>query len=320
MSNVTPEEEVFPKIKTIDDESDFEFLTNASKLKPHVQVAPQMAPPQEAEETVRVNKVDEVDEMVKASEDPNIFEFSEVDLRHKKSDLLNRFHSKNPGNKYSSKHFTMNTPTKDIEDELEYILSKRNMEKSMVAWKRGLLLFTDGVVALNSQLDPFDVDLSYWARDTHWQINKEDTYDEMLEELIIKYRGSFNLPPELKLAFAMGSSLVLSVMTQKQEKALMKKKLEERKFMEESVRQQVKHEMDRMTRAQSPIKFSGPSATESDMLCMMESESTADESDKESTHHQPIVVGTGRTAGATPKKRGRPKKRGQDNMVTLDRL
>jgi hypothetical protein len=135
----------------------------------------------------------------------------------------------------------MDNSLEEIQNELQFILSKREMENNMTTWKRGFMLFVDSIVALNSAYDPFQfkVDLSDWARDTHFDVFEQGKYDEVLEELILKWRGKVPMSPEMKLAFILGSSLVFGVMAKKKEAAMLAKRREEDRLMEERIRAQV---------------------------------------------------------------------------------
>ena len=165
------------------------------------------------------------------------------EIRREKSHYLQQYESKNKDNMYSTKRLTMNNDLEEIKDELEFIMQKRSMENSMVTWKRGLLLFVDSAVAVNSAYDPFDVDLTDWSKEMHWDVFRAGKYDEVLDELIVKWKGKMPMAPEWKLMFMMGSSLVFGVMAKKKEKAAMAKRLEEEKMMEEKIRAQVRAEI-----------------------------------------------------------------------------
>ncbi|KAJ3223124.1 hypothetical protein HDU81_009384 [Chytriomyces hyalinus] len=118
--------------------------------------------------------------------------------RREKSFTLNEFNTKNVGNHYSPKAFTMSDPLHEIKNELEFITAKRDIENQTKTWKRGLLLFVNGVVHLNSTYyNPFDVDLSDWSKEMHWNVFQENMYDDVFQELIQKWRGKIKMSPEV---------------------------------------------------------------------------------------------------------------------------
>ena len=172
----------------------------------------------------------------------------EDEIRKLKSHYLDQYEKKNKDYVYSTKKLTMKNDLEEIRSEVEWITTKRRNDNNMEMWKRGLVLFVDGVVMANTYAnDPFDVDLSDWSKEMHWDVFRAGKYDEVLYDLIEKYNQSkVPIAPEWKLAFMMGSSLVFGVMQKKQEKAKMKKRLEEEKRMEEKVRNQIREEISRM--------------------------------------------------------------------------
>jgi len=201
---------------------------------------------------------------------------SEDEIRRRKSHYLEQYERKNKDYIYSPKRLSMKNDIEEILSELEYITNKRRKENMMDMWKRGLLLVVDGASVVNNYAnDPFDIDLSDWSKEMHWDVYRAGKYDEVLEDLIDKYHQSkIPIAPEWKLAFMMGSSLVFGVVQKKQEKAKMKKRLEEERRMEEKVRNQVRDEIARMqyvphqqqhtgqqnafNRQQAPAEWSNP--------------------------------------------------------------
>jgi len=172
---------------------------------------------------------------------------SSDDIRREKSHFLQAYEAKNRDNMYSRKHLTMDNDLEEIRNELEFITRKRERDNSMEMWKRGLLLFVDGVVMVNNYAnDPFDVDLGDWSKEMHWDVHRAGKYDEVLEEMVEKWRGKMPMSAEWKLVFMMGSSLVYGVMQKKQEKAQMAKRIAEQKKMEEMVKNQVSAQIAQM--------------------------------------------------------------------------
>ena len=115
---------------------------------------------------------------------------SSDDIRREKSHFLQAYEAKNRDNMYSRKHLTMDNDLEEIRNELEFITRKRERDNSMEMWKRGLLLFVDGWVVMvnNYANDPFDVDLGDWSKEMHWDVHRAGKYDEVLEEMVEKWR------------------------------------------------------------------------------------------------------------------------------------
>lgn len=208
------------------------------------------------------------------------------EIRFEKSYRLQQYETKNRDFIYSSKRLSMNNSLEEIWNELEYVTRKRDMENNMTVWKQGLLVFVDSLTALNTTYDPFDVELTDWAKEMHWNVMRLGRYDEVLEELIEKWRGKIPMSPELKLLFLMGSSLAFGVMTKKNEKAAMQKRMEEQRQMKEQIRQSVRAEIAKQNMSTNPktypsaeidrnipsnnLHFKGPSMTDADIIKMME--------------------------------------------------
>jgi hypothetical protein len=145
---------------------------------------------------------------------------SPEDVRKEKSLLLYELEMKNKGNKYSSMTWSMDDSIEDIRNELELIKSRRDMENSVGFWKRALLLSSEALVMGNSYFDPFGVDMSDWSRAVYWDVNNSATYEQVLEEIALKYKSSIRSPPEIRLLFLLLSSFGTAVVVKKQEEGL----------------------------------------------------------------------------------------------------
>lgn len=144
---------------------------------------------------------------------------TEEEIRRRKSYVLYEFESKNRDNRYSPKMFNMNSDLQEIENELEYIKSKKKQEESLDFWRRGLIYLTEGAVMLNNHFDPFSAgDMSDWARTMYYTVMKEHSYDDMLLELIEKYKELPSMPVEVRLALMVGGSFGLTVVAKQREK------------------------------------------------------------------------------------------------------
>jgi hypothetical protein len=171
---------------------------------------------------------------------------SEDDIRREKSYSLHQYEKKNANLKYSPKHFTMNDSLEDIKNELEYINNKKSMENSLSSWKNNMFFVMNGVNTLNNTYDPFDVDCSDWVRDFHYEIFRQNSYDETLEELIVKWKGNLPNNPEMKLGIMIASSLGNHVMNKRQEKSDKLKRQKEDEMITQKVSDQVQIEMQKM--------------------------------------------------------------------------
>jgi hypothetical protein len=172
---------------------------------------------------------------------------SPEDIRIEKAKLLHQYDSKNKDNMYSNKRLSMMNDLEEIRNEVHYINSKRQMDNSTSTWKTGLMLFVNGCVWLNSYYkDPFDVDLTDWARQMKFDVEKAGLYDDVLEDLVIKWSGKVPMAPEMKLVLMMGSSLFFGVLAKKNEKAAMEKQAQDERRTREVAIMAAREEMAKM--------------------------------------------------------------------------
>ena len=109
------------------------------------------------------------------------------------------------------RHFTMADSLDEMRAELERVTLNREIDIS-VRWQRQTLMTCiTGIELLNKKFDPFAVNLTGWSDQMHEQIND---YDDVFEELHMKYRGKSKMAPELRLLLGIGGSAVMFHMTQ----------------------------------------------------------------------------------------------------------
>lgn len=149
---------------------------------------------------------------------------TDEEIRREKAFLLFQYESKNKDFRYSKAHLTMNSSLDDIKNEIELINSKRAMESNMSFWRRGMVLCSEGLVYLNNTFDPFSVEMSDWSKQMAYEVMEEKSYDELLEELVLKYKSTgISAPVEIRLALAVGASFGFGVMAKKRENAILEK-------------------------------------------------------------------------------------------------
>jgi hypothetical protein len=106
--------------------------------------------------------------------------------------------------------FTMQSSFDDIKAELDKVKRDRELDASVRFQKMALTTFATGIEFLNSRYDPFDVHLEGWSENISDNIND---YDEIFEELHVKYQSKARMAPELKLMMMLGGSAVKFHMT-----------------------------------------------------------------------------------------------------------
>jgi hypothetical protein len=161
------------------------------------------------------------DEVVPMQPPPSMMSYkSPEEIRREKSLLLYEIESKNKDSKYSNLSFSMEDSLSDLQNELELIKSRREMENSLSFWKRALLLSSEAIVFANNHFDPFSCDMTDWSRQLYFDVNNSSTYEQVLEEIAMKYKSSIKSPPEVRLLFLLLSSFGTAVVVKKQEDGL----------------------------------------------------------------------------------------------------
>jgi len=182
----------------------------------------------------------------------NLFEsartqtMTDDEIRKEKSFLIRQYEQKNANSTYSPKNLSMTNTLDEIKNELEYVNSKKSMENNLSVWKQGMIFVLGSMVQANNSYNVVDVDLSEWMRNMHYNVWRKGNYDELLEEIIVKYRGKIPVPPELKLAGLLAMSLGDHITTKKQEQREKLKREQDERLMEKKVEQHVQAQMDKM--------------------------------------------------------------------------
>lgn len=171
---------------------------------------------------------------------------TEDEIRREKSFVLHQYETNNIGNRYSPKILTMESSLDEVKNELEYINTRRNNENTLKTWKDSMFFALHGIVQLNSAYDPFDADLSDWLKDTHYQLFREGKFDQVLQELILKWRGKVPITPELQLLGILGMSVGGAILTKRQEKHNRIKQQQEEELIKKQINQQMQLQMKEM--------------------------------------------------------------------------
>ena len=108
------------------------------------------------------------------------------------------------------RRFTMEDPLDEMRAELERLKIDRELDVSVRFQRKMLMACVTGIELLNGRFDPFDVKLDGWSDSMHESVND---YDEVFEDLHMKYRGKAKMAPELKLMFMVGGSGVMFHLT-----------------------------------------------------------------------------------------------------------
>ena len=97
----------------------------------------------------------------------------------------------------------MSTPYDEIKNEYDRLKKQKDIENSIKFQRKVLMAVVTGAEFLNSRFDPFDAKLDGWSESVHENLND---YDDIFEELHLKYQTKSTMPPEAKLLMSLVGS------------------------------------------------------------------------------------------------------------------
>ena len=126
------------------------------------------------------------------------------EIQKRKFDLLCKFERLRDKGVKLPKTFSMSSSYEEMNQEYDRLVYHRKMENSVKMQRRMLVSFASMAEFVNNKTgNPFDVNLDGWSEHMNEEIN---TYDEVFEELFLRYKDSIDMAPELKLVFMVASS------------------------------------------------------------------------------------------------------------------
>lgn len=129
----------------------------------------------------------------------------EVDALNLKRELLYEFERMRVKGYKLPRAYTMDMPLEEVQSEYMRIKRDRDLDSGVMFQRQLLMTCVSGIEFLSS-VTPFDARLDGWS---HHVSDSIDSYDDVLEELYMKYRGSAKMAPELRLLMALGGSAVM---------------------------------------------------------------------------------------------------------------
>ena len=127
-------------------------------------------------------------------------------IDEEKADLVNKL------GRLEKKGFTVNkrlnaySPIDELRTEVKRITYSIDVDKSVKFSRRMLIACTTGLEFMNKKYNPFEIQLDGWSENV--MENVED-YDEVFEELYVKYRTKMQVAPEVKLIMMLGGSAMM---------------------------------------------------------------------------------------------------------------
>lgn len=115
--------------------------------------------------------------------------------RHKRQILfhLDRLEKKGV---YIPTKFTMESDLEEMRGEYERLKQQSDTDKAIKFYQNMLMAFVSGAEFLNENYSPYKLKLDGWSENV---IEKIEDYDDVFEELHIKYATKMKLPPEMRL-------------------------------------------------------------------------------------------------------------------------
>ena len=142
--------------------------------------------------------------------------FKTVD--EEKADLVNKL------GRLEKKGFTVNkrlnaySPVDELRNEVKRITYSIDVDKSIKFSRRMLIACTTGLEFMNKKYNPFEIQLDGWSENV---MENVDDYDEVFEELYVKYRSKMHVAPEVKLIMMLGGSAMMFHLTNSMFKSVM---------------------------------------------------------------------------------------------------
>ena len=135
---------------------------------------------------------------------PETIQLTPQEMRIKKIELLRKLAEIKSKGFSLTKEYDFNSSIEEMEYEFALLKSFVDKRNGVKIFKSGLLQTVSIIEFLNDKYDPFDFHLQGWGE--HMSI-EVDSYDDILEELYEKYKGTGKgMPAEVKLLLLISAS------------------------------------------------------------------------------------------------------------------
>ncbi len=135
-----------------------------------------------------------------------------------KADLLNKITRLEKKGIRSMERLNMHSSIHDIRGEVKRMSYSIEVDQSVKMQRRMLIACVTGIEFLNKRYNPLDIHLDGWSESV---MDGVDDYDDVFEELYVKYRGKAKMAPELKLMMMLGGSATMFHLTHSMFKSAM---------------------------------------------------------------------------------------------------
>jgi len=151
--------------------------------------------------------IDEGDDFImkkdEGSEYTPIHRMTPTDIKNEKIDYIYKFKKLGEQGVRTTMNYNMNSNLEEMRNEYLKLKKQREIDNSVKFQRKVLMAMVTGMEFLNNKVDPFAIQLDGWSESVNENIFD---YDEIFEELHIKYGGDTEIAPEIRLMFALGGS------------------------------------------------------------------------------------------------------------------
>lgn len=140
--------------------------------------------------------------------------FTSVD--EEKADILNKLARLEKKGFNVNKRLNAYSTIEELRTEVKRVTYSIEVEQSVKFSKRMLIACVTGLEFLNKRYNPFELHLDGWSESV---MENQDDYDNVFEELYVKYRTKVNVAPEIKLIMMLGGSAMMFHLTSSMMKA-----------------------------------------------------------------------------------------------------
>lgn len=140
--------------------------------------------------------------------------FTSVD--EEKADILNKLARLEKKGFNVNKRLNAYSSIEELRTEVKRVTYSIEVEQSVKFSKRMLIACVTGLEFLNKRYNPFELYLDGWSESI---MENQDDYDNVFEELYVKYRSKVNVAPEIKLIMMLGGSAMMFHLTSSMMKA-----------------------------------------------------------------------------------------------------
>jgi len=139
-------------------------------------------------------------------------------IDEEKADLVNKLGRLEKRGFTVNKRLNVYSNVDDLRTEVKRITYSIDVEKSIKFSRRMLIACCTGLEFLNKKYNPFEIQLDGWSENV---MENVDDYDEVFEELYVKYRTKMTVAPEIKLIMMLGGSAMMFHLTNSMFKSVM---------------------------------------------------------------------------------------------------